>query len=284
MTTLTNTTRAVTGGVDTHGQTHHAAVLDDLGRPLGDQEFPTTPVGYRGLLRWLQTHGHAQRVEVEGTGSYGAALSRHLRAAGIAVVEVDRPDRKARRAQGKSDPLDALSARAALTGVASGIPKARDGRIEAIRALRVARQRGQGSHPDHQSAQDTARQRTGRVARAAAFTSHHSADRHLRGAAPRRRAGRPRAATKTALRRLARRHQYLSVNCRYLRFSLIHPPRVIERPSCPKPSTRTSCQPACRVRVTTRPLRPRRLSRPQRHRARVQPDQAVARARHPLRL
>ncbi len=92
------------------------------------------------MLSWLQAHGQVQQVGVEGTGSYGAALSRHLRAAGITVVEVDRPDRKARRARGKSDPLDALSAaRAALTGVASGVPKARDGRIEAIRALRVAR-------------------------------------------------------------------------------------------------------------------------------------------------
>ncbi len=139
MTTMTNTTRAVTGGVDTHGQTHHAAVLDDLGRPLGDQQFPTTPAGYRALLRWLQTHGHVQQVGVEGTGSYGAALSRHLRAAASPWWRWT-GHRKARRAQGKSDPLDALcAARAALTGVASGIPKARDGRIEAIRAVRVAR-------------------------------------------------------------------------------------------------------------------------------------------------
>ena len=143
MTTMTNTTRAVTGGVDTHGQTHHAAVLDELGRPLGDRGFPTTPAGYRALLTWLRTHGRVQQVGIEGTGSYGAALTRHLRAAGITVVEVDRPDRKARRAHGKSDPLDALSAaRAALTGVASGIPKARDGQIEAVRAVRVARSSG----------------------------------------------------------------------------------------------------------------------------------------------
>ena len=42
MTTMTTTTPGVTGGVDTHGQTHHAAVLDHLGRQLGDREFPTT--------------------------------------------------------------------------------------------------------------------------------------------------------------------------------------------------------------------------------------------------
>ena len=77
---------------------------------------------------------------MEGTGAYGAALTRHLRAEHIEVVEVDRPDRKARRAKGKSDPLDAYAAaRYALSGSASGTPKLRDGRVEAIRALRVAR-------------------------------------------------------------------------------------------------------------------------------------------------
>jgi transposase len=37
--------QGVFGGVDTHDQTHHAAVVDGLGRQLGDQEFPTTSQG-----------------------------------------------------------------------------------------------------------------------------------------------------------------------------------------------------------------------------------------------
>ena len=49
-------------------------------------------------------------VGIEGTGSYGAGLARHVTAAGIRVVEVDRSDRQDRRRQGKSDPLDAVSA------------------------------------------------------------------------------------------------------------------------------------------------------------------------------
>ncbi len=139
-TTTTTRTAGVTGGVDTHGHTHHAAVLDHLGRQLGDREFPTTPAGYLSLLRWLAGHGRLERVGIEGTGTYGAALSRQLRAADVQVVEVDRPDRQSRRAHGKSDPLDAYSAaRAALAGTATGTPKARDGHVEAIRALRVAR-------------------------------------------------------------------------------------------------------------------------------------------------
>lgn len=128
MTTTTTTTSCVTGGVDTHGQTHHAAVLDHLGRQLGDREFPACPAGYAALLAWLRGFGELERVGVEGTGTYGAALARRLRAAGVVVVEVDRPDRRARRAHGKSDPLDAYSAaRAALSGTASTTPKLRDG-------------------------------------------------------------------------------------------------------------------------------------------------------------
>jgi len=107
---------------------------DHLGRQLGDREFPTTPSGYRALLGWIASRGQLERVGIEGTGTYGAAPTRQLRAAGIQVVEVDRPDRKARRVQGKSDPLDAYSAaRSALAGTATGTPKARDGRVEALR-------------------------------------------------------------------------------------------------------------------------------------------------------
>ncbi|WFE50153.1 IS110 family transposase [Micromonospora sp. WMMD1155] len=132
--------RQVTGGVDTHGKTHHAAAVDQAGRILGDQEFPATTAGYQLLLAWLRGFGAVVKVGVEGTGTYGAGLARFLTARGIALVEVDRPDRRARRAKGKSDPLDALAAaRAALSGQANGTPKTRTGPVEAIRALRVAR-------------------------------------------------------------------------------------------------------------------------------------------------
>jgi hypothetical protein len=55
MTSMTSpTTRVVIGGVDTHGQTHHAAVIDEVGRQLGDQEFTATPAGLPcpGGLAW----------------------------------------------------------------------------------------------------------------------------------------------------------------------------------------------------------------------------------------
>jgi transposase len=137
---MTAKKRQVTGGVDTHGKTHHAAAIDHTGRVMGDHEFAATAVGYQQLLSWLSGFGRLVKVGVEGTGAYGAGLARHLTAAGITVVEIDRPDRKTRRTKGKSDPIDALAAaRAALSGQAAGVPKTRTGPVEAIRALRVAR-------------------------------------------------------------------------------------------------------------------------------------------------
>jgi len=133
-------TRAVTGGVDTHADTHVAAALDAIGGVLGVSEFPATPAGYAGLLAWLNSFGPVCLVGIEGTGSYGAGLTRHVTAAGIRVVEVDRSDRQDRRRKGKSDPLDAVSAaRAAQSGRAAGAPRGRDGTVEAIRALMVAK-------------------------------------------------------------------------------------------------------------------------------------------------
>jgi hypothetical protein len=94
----------ITGGVDTHADTHVAAALDRLGGLLGVREFPATAAGYASLLGWLSEFGPVCLVGVEGTGSYGAGLARHLAAAGVKVVEVDRADRQDRHRQGKSDP------------------------------------------------------------------------------------------------------------------------------------------------------------------------------------
>src|SRR5215472_5804132 len=132
--------RAITGGVDTHADTHVAAALDPVGGLLGVGEFPATPAGYAQLPGWLGGFGPVCLAGIEGTGSYGAGLARHIAAAGIRVVEVDRADRQDRRRQGKSGPLDAVSAaRAAQSGRAAGAPKGRDGAVEAIRALMVAK-------------------------------------------------------------------------------------------------------------------------------------------------
>ena len=132
--------RRVTGGVDTHKDVHVAAVLDELGRQLGTESFPTTRHGYRRLLRWLRSHGEVVAVGVEGCGSWGAGLARFLAARGVRVVEVNRPNRQNRRLRGKSDTVDAeAAARAVLNGQATVTPKAGTGPVEAVRQLRIAR-------------------------------------------------------------------------------------------------------------------------------------------------
>ena len=137
---MTNLARSITGGVDTHLDVHVAAALDERGALLGVESFATTESGYKKLLGWLSDFGPVELVGVEGTGSYGAGLTRHLQAEQIRVVEVDRPNRQRRRRKGKSDPQDAISAaRAALSGDASGEAKTRDGNVESMRVLRVAR-------------------------------------------------------------------------------------------------------------------------------------------------
>ena len=165
MTSMTRTTVGVTGGVDTHGHSHHAAVIDHLGRQLGDREFPASPVG-RALVEWLQGHGGVDRVGAEGTGTYGAGLARQLREAGILIVEVDRPDRRARRAHGKSDPLDAYSAaRAALSEGCRGCAEAtrRPGRGDPG-ASRGTIQCSQSPKSGHESNQVLDRHRSGAAA------------------------------------------------------------------------------------------------------------------------
>lgn len=132
--------RPVTGGVDTHKDVHVAAVLDELGRLLATESFPTTRQGFRRLLRWLRAHGDLVAVGIEGCGSWGAGLARFLAARGVTVVEVNRPNRQNRRRRGKSDTVDAeAAARAVLGGQATVTPKAGTGPVEAVRQLRIAR-------------------------------------------------------------------------------------------------------------------------------------------------
>ena len=91
----------VTVGVDTHKHSHIARAKDGLGRHLGQLEIATDPRGYAGLLAWAQGFGPVVTFGVEGTSSYGAGLTRFLRAQGQTVIEVLRPVRRDRRRQGQ---------------------------------------------------------------------------------------------------------------------------------------------------------------------------------------
>jgi hypothetical protein len=126
MASIPPVSRVVIGGVDTHKDLHVAAVIDTDDHVLGTQAFSTTRAGYRALLAWMRTFGDVRRIGVEGTGSYGAGLLRHLQQAGIEILEVNRPDRSDRRRRGKDDTLDAENAaHAALAGNRVITPKTR---------------------------------------------------------------------------------------------------------------------------------------------------------------
>lgn len=139
-------------GVDTHKDLHAAAVISPVGVLLSSETFPATAAGYRALLAWASRFGTVRRAGVECTGSYGAALARHLRAAGVEVIEVNQPDKATRRRRGKTDTIDAESAaRAVLSGRASSSAKAGDGPVEMLRGVQAGQSlRSQGPDPDDQ--------------------------------------------------------------------------------------------------------------------------------------
>ena len=181
----------VVGGVDTHADVHVAAAIDTNGGVLGIESFSVDAAGYRRLEEWLTSFGPVIRVGVEGTGSYGVGLTRHLHANGVEVVEVDRQNRQTRRKLGKSDPIDAeAAARAALSGTANVTPKRRDGTVEQIRVLLVARrsarrQRNQTLNqlrqvvicgPDEIRARYKDRPKAGLISEAARMRPHKGSD------------------------------------------------------------------------------------------------------------
>lgn len=139
MSTMAQSEMVVTVGVDTHRDVHVAAALDERGRLLGSESFPVSRDGYEAMVRWAQRLGVVGRFGIEGTGCWGAGLTRHLMERGFDCVEVIRPNRQHRRRHGKSDPADSLgAARAVLSGEATGRPRGGDGPVEGLRTNRVA--------------------------------------------------------------------------------------------------------------------------------------------------
>jgi transposase len=126
-------------GVDTHKHVHAVVVLDRLGRELGRRLLAVSASGYLELLEWVRSLG-VPAFAIEGTGCYGAGLTRLLLAEGLVVFEVERPGRQERR-KGKSDLLDAeRAARRLLAGDGLAVPRASGGeQRELLRALLVER-------------------------------------------------------------------------------------------------------------------------------------------------
>jgi transposase len=227
----------VTLGIDTHKHTHLVVALDQLGRWLGQLEIPTTTAGFAELYAWASELGTIEMVGVEGTGAYGAGLTRWLRERGVVVVEVERPDRKHRRNAGKSDPIDAeAAARNVLSGQATVTPKSGAGNVEMIRVLRIARRsavvaRGQVGNqlqamtvtaPVQLREQLEGRTTRKRVTIAAKFRPGDQPDTVL-------------AATRYAMKKLAQRFRALDAEIKDLdrqltRLVTATAPKLVERP------------------------------------------------------
>jgi transposase len=138
-------------GVDTHVNTHSAAVLDTAtGGVLGEVTVEATIEGYAELVEFANNHATLRAWAIEGTSGHGAGLTRHLLASSEIVLEVDRPKRAARRNGAKSDPLDAIrAAREAMARPRVGSPRA-GGDRQALSVLLAARRSAVNASKDAQ--------------------------------------------------------------------------------------------------------------------------------------
>lgn len=112
-------------GVDTHTRTHSAAAVNTkTGAVLDQTTVNATAAGYQELTEFADQHATERAWAIEGTGSFGAGLTRHLTTRHEPVIELDRPTRSARRNGAKSDPIDAIrAAREALQRDRIGTPR-----------------------------------------------------------------------------------------------------------------------------------------------------------------
>lgn len=141
VTFLADTDERIVIGVDTHSDIHVAVALSGRGAVLASTCTQTTSRGIRELRAWAAMLGEVAAWGVEGTGCYGAGLTRALLAAGEQVIEINRPDRRARRVGGgKTDLIDAeAAARSVLANYATATPKTGNGVVEMLRVIRAAR-------------------------------------------------------------------------------------------------------------------------------------------------
>lgn len=203
----------IVAGVDTHADTHHVAILSVTGARLGDLQVPATTAGYEQVLTYSRSFGNVRLVGIEGTSSYGAGLSRYLMAQHVEIREIVRP-RRAQRRRGKSDPIDAYAAAQQALAEPEALPLAKtgDGLVEQIRVLLTVRRSAIKARVAVVrqiksllvTAPESVRTRW-------AGLSERDVIENLAATRPGAASASVSAATGHALRRLARRHQYLSI-------------------------------------------------------------------------
>src|SRR3954465_12516982 len=128
-------------GIDPHRDSHALAVVHvRSGVVVFEATVAASSEGYRHALQLVDAHASGRRAfAVEGTGSFGAGLTRFLSGRGERVVEVGRL-RRERRSGGKTDALDAIrAARSVLALERPATPRA-GGERQALQALVAARE------------------------------------------------------------------------------------------------------------------------------------------------
>jgi len=134
-------------GVDTHRDTHTAAICDSSGRELAQLQVPADPGGYDAVLAWARqaAAGRELRWAIEGTRHYGLGLARHLAAVGEQVEEIDASKHAGKRRKGKSDAIDAVRAARELLARPHPAQMRADGDREALRLMMCDRDNAVGS-------------------------------------------------------------------------------------------------------------------------------------------
>src|SRR6266511_4101663 len=128
-------------GVDPHRDTHALAIVDvRTGGIVLEASVAASNVGYARACELVREHAPGRKAfAIEGTGSFGAGLTRFLADHGERVLEVGRL-RRERRSGGKTDALDAVrAARSVLAQTRPAEPRT-GGEREALRALMAARE------------------------------------------------------------------------------------------------------------------------------------------------
>ena len=128
-------------GVDTHLDTHTAAICDARGRAVSQMQVPATTAGYEQLLAWVRAAARDRQAvwAVEGTRHYGLGLARYLTSQGQQVSEIDCSRHVGKRRAGKSDPIDAVRAARELLARPWPAQMRADGDREALRLLMIDR-------------------------------------------------------------------------------------------------------------------------------------------------
>ena len=128
-------------GVDTHLDTHTAAICGARGRAGSQLQVPATTAGYEQLLAWVRSAAGDRQViwAVEGTRHFGLGPARYLAGPGQQVSEIDASRHVGTRRAGKSDPIDAVRAARELLARPWPAQMRADGDREALRVLMIGR-------------------------------------------------------------------------------------------------------------------------------------------------